>query len=288
MPTSSPATSARSAEVNGVRLYYELHGSGEPLALVHGSWTDATTWRLVVAGLADSFRVLVFDRRGHSRSERPDAPGGIDEDGDDLAALLEALDLAPAHVVTSSFGGNIALRLATRRLELFRSLSCHEPPLWSLLEGDAESREILQRAAGSLEAVGRRIAEGDHEGAARQFVEELAFGPGAWENELPPETRAVFVRNAPTFLDELQDPAQLRIDEDALSRLEIPVRLTDGSESLAVFPRAIDRLVTLIPRASRETIKGAAHVPQLTTPEHYVEVTTRAVKQHAAEAPPRR
>jgi pimeloyl-ACP methyl ester carboxylesterase len=276
------ATTLTGLCANGVRLYYEEHGTGEPVALVHGSWTDATSWRFVVPGLAEAFRVLVYDRRGHSRSERPDAPGSVDDDGDDLAALLEALGLAPAHVVTNSFGGNIALRLATRRAEVFRSLSCHEPPLWCLLEDDAESEEMLEQAAASLEAVGRRIAEGDHEGAARQFVEEVAFGPGAWESELPPETRAVFVRNAPTYLDELQDPLQLRIDQEALSRLEIPVRLTHGSKSLPVFRRAIDRLLELIPRASHETIEGAAHVPQLTTPERYIELTTRALRQHAA------
>jgi pimeloyl-ACP methyl ester carboxylesterase len=263
-------------EVNGINLYYELVGSGEPLVLVHGSWGDATNWRFVVAGLAESFRVLAYDRRGHSRSERPHTPGGVDEDGDDLAALLEALDLAPAHVITNSYGGNIALRLATRRPELFRSLSCHEPPLWSLLEDDPGSQVLLQRGARSLEAVGRRIAAGDHEGAARQFVEEVALGPGAWENELPPETRAIFVQNAPTYLDELQDADQLRVDEDALSRLEPPVRLTQGSESPPTFPAVIDRLVELIPHVSRETIDGAGHVPQLTTPERYVQIATRA------------
>jgi pimeloyl-ACP methyl ester carboxylesterase len=270
------------AEVNGAKLYYQLHGGGEPLALVHGAWVDATAWRFVVPGLAENFRVLIYDRRGHSRSERPATQGSFDEDGDDLAALLEALELAPAHVVTNSGGGNIALRLATRRADVFRSLSCHEPALWGLLEEDPESQEMLQQGARSLEAVGRRIAEGDHEGAARQFVEEVAFGPGAWENELPPETRAIFVRNAPTALDELQGPNPFNIEEEALSRLKIPVRLTDGSESPPVFPRVLDRLVELIPRVTRETIEGAAHVPQLTTPERYVEVTTREVQQHAA------
>jgi pimeloyl-ACP methyl ester carboxylesterase len=265
-------------KVNGIALYYELEGSGEPLALVHGSWGDATNWRFVVPGLADSFRVLAYDRRGHSRSERPDTPGSVDEDGDDLAALLEALDLAPAHVATNSWGGNIALRLATRRSDVFRSLSCHEPPLWSLLEDDAESQEMLQRGDRSLEEVGRRIAAGDHEGAARLFLEEVAFGPGAWENELPAETQAVFVQNAPTFLEELQDPNSANIDREALARLEIPVRLTEGSESPPLFPRVIDQLETLIPRVTRETIDGAAHVPQLSTPARYVEVTTRALQ----------
>jgi pimeloyl-ACP methyl ester carboxylesterase len=268
-------------EANGVRLYYEIHGGGDPLVLVHGSWADATRWRFVVPGLAESFRVLVYDRRGHSRSERPDAPGSVDEDGDDLAALLETLQLAPAHVVTNSYGGSIALRLATRRPEIFRSLSCHEPPLWSLLECDPEMQEILQQGARSLDAVGRRIADGDHEGAAQQFVEEVAFGPGAWENELPPDMRAVFTHNAPTFLDELQDPKQLRIDEDALSHLDLSVWLTQGSESLPAFPAVIDRLIELIPHATRATIDGAGHVPQLTHPERYVEVVTRVARGNA-------
>jgi pimeloyl-ACP methyl ester carboxylesterase len=282
MSGSATATPAGTIEVNGVRLYYELHGSGEPLVLVHGSWGDARNWRLVVPGLAESFRVVVYDRRGHSRSQRPDTPGSVDEDGDDLAALLEALDLAPAHVVTNSYGGNIALRLATRRPEVFRSLSCHEPPLFSLLEDDPELRELLQQGARSDQAVGRRIAQGDHEGAARQFVEEVAFGPGAWDSKLPPELRAIFVDNAPTYLDELEDPSQLWADEGALAQLELPVRLTQGSQSPPAFPAVIDRLVELIPRVLREIINGAAHVPQLTMPERYVQVTTRALQQAAA------
>ncbi len=267
------------AEVNGVRIYYELHGDGEPLVLVHGSWTDATGWGLVVPGLAESFRVLVYDRRGHSRSERPTGQGSADEDGDDLAALLEALELAPAHIAANSLGGNIALRLACRRPDLFRSLSCHEPPLWSLLANDPEGQQLLEQGAASHGAKGKRIAEGDHEGAARQFVEEVAFGPGAWENQLPPEAKEVMVNNAPTFLDELQDTSAMSIDEGDLTKLEMRVRFTGGPESPPIFGRVIDRLVEIVPDAIRETIDGAAHVPQLTTPERYVEVTTRAVRQ---------
>ena len=273
MPTQQQAT----VEVNGVRLHYELHGSGEPLALVHGSWGDATGWTFVLPSLAESFHVLSYDRRGHSRSERPDTAGSVEEDGDDLAALLETLDMAPAHVVTNSYGGNIALRLAARRPDLFRSLSCHEPPLWNLIEGNPETQEMLEQGAKSLEAVGRRIAEGDHQGAARQFVEEVAFGPGTWENQLPPEVRAIFTQNAPTFLDELQDPEQLRINEELLTRLELPVRLTDGSQSPPAFRCVIERLMQLIPGATRQTIEGAAHLPHLTNPDVYAVITVRDV-----------
>jgi pimeloyl-ACP methyl ester carboxylesterase len=165
-------------------------------------------------------------------------------------------------VVTNSGGGNIALRLATRRPDLFRSLSCHEPALWGLLDEEApESQEILRQGARSLESVGRRIAEGDHEGAARQFVEEVAFGPGAWENELPPEARAIFVQNAPTFLGELQDRDPANIEEEAIARLQVPVRLTNGSESPPIFARVIDRLMELIPGSLARRSKAQPTYP---------------------------
>src|SRR5262249_20408169 len=151
-------------------------------------------------------------------SERLQQQGSMDEDGDDLANLLETLTFAPAHVVTSSLGGNIALRLAARRPELFQSITCHEPPLFSLLEDDPESEKMLSQLAASLESVGRRIADGDHTGAAKQFVDEVAFGPGAWD-QLPPQVKETLVRNAPTFLDELQDQTQVRIDEESLLNL---------------------------------------------------------------------
>jgi pimeloyl-ACP methyl ester carboxylesterase len=125
-------------------------------------------------------------------------------------------------VVTSSWGGNIALRLATRRPDVFRSVTCHEPPLWDLVWYDPESQAMLQQGAGSDESVGRKIADGDHEGAARQFVEEVTFGLGAWENELPPEARETFMRNAPTYFDELQDSNAASLDADALTRLDMP------------------------------------------------------------------
>ena len=168
-------------------------------------------------------------------------------------------------MVTSSYGGNIALRLAARRPDLFRSLTCHEPPLFGLLGQD----ERLLDAAGSLESVARQIAGGEHEGAARQFVEEIALGPGAWE-QLPPEGRETMVRNAPTFLDELQDPNQLHVDEEALAQIDLPVRLTRGTDSPETFPAVVDRLAALIPGAATDTIDGAGHAPHLTAPERYL------------------
>ena len=183
------------ARVNGVELYYELSGSGEPLVLVHGSWGDHHVWDDVVARLAPSFRVLAYDRRGHSASERPVGQGSVFEDADDLAGLIDELGLAPAHVVGNSFGGVISVRAATRRPEVFRSLIVHEPPLFPLLAG-TEFEGALEEVQRRLGAVVELLERDDHEGAAKLFADTIAVGPGAWEDQLTPEVREVFIADS--------------------------------------------------------------------------------------------
>jgi pimeloyl-ACP methyl ester carboxylesterase len=96
--------------VNRVRLFYEDHGAGEPLVLVHGGFSDHNNFGAVIPGLAESFRVVAYDRRGHSLSDRPEPLGTRRDQEDDLAALIEALGLGPAHVVGTSFGSAVAPR----------------------------------------------------------------------------------------------------------------------------------------------------------------------------------
>jgi pimeloyl-ACP methyl ester carboxylesterase len=164
-----------------------------------------------VPGLADSFRVLTYDRRGHSESERLTRQGSILEDVADLAALIEHLNLWPAWVAGNSFGGTIALRLAGERPDLFRGLISHEPPLFLLLSGDPAVAPMLSEVSRRFAAVAERIACGDHAGAAKLFVESVALGPGSWP-QVPPQLQSIFIENAPTFLDEVNDSEQLAFD----------------------------------------------------------------------------
>ena len=86
------------ASINGVRLFYELIGSGEiPLVLVHGSWDSHHDWDLLVPRLAKSCRVLTYDRRGHSQSARLPGQGSVREDVADLPGVFDLLgDLEPS------------------------------------------------------------------------------------------------------------------------------------------------------------------------------------------------
>ena len=272
------------ARVNGVELYYELNGSGEPLVLVHGSWGDHHNWDPVVSALAESFRVLAYDRRGHSASERPAGQGSVFDDADDLAGLIDELGLGPAHVAGNSFGAVTALRAATRRPEVFRSLIAHEPPLFPLLAG-TELEPALGEVERRIDAVVGLLEGGDHEGAARLFVETIAFGPGAWDEQLTPEMREVCIANAPTFLDEVRDPDALQMDLDALAGFDRPALLTSGTESAPFFGPVVDMVAESLPRSERVTIDGADHVPHISVPGRYVELVTTFAQTERSSAP---
>lgn len=259
------------ATVNGVDLHVEVHGSGERLLLVHGSWGDAHNWGAVIEPLAERFEVVTFDRRGHSRSGDSPGPGSRLEDAADVATLIEHLGGGPAHVVGNSYGGSVTLTLVASRPDLVASAVAHEPPLFALLEGmddpalAAELSGIRQR----IHAVLQLLDGGDHEGGARLFVESVAFGPGAWEH-LPEALRRVFVANAQTWADEQHDPGSLSIDAAALAATSVPLVLTRGTESPPLFTAVVERLAAFVPAAEVQVLQGVGHVPQTSHPRVFV------------------
>lgn len=252
--------------VNGVRIAYaDSGGASTPLVLVHGSWGSHHNWDAVVPALAGRFRVVSYDRRGHSDSERPAGQGYVSEHVADLAALIQGLGLAPAWVVGNSAGAVITLQLAAARPELLRGVVVHEPPLFGILDQGG----VAAVPSGPLAEVGRRIAAGDHAGAAALFVEEVALGPGSWAL-MPEQMRAMMARNAPTFLDELNDPEWEILDDTGLARYGGPVLITSGDQSPPIFQAVVSRLAALLPQARHTTYPGAGHVPHVTHPEEYV------------------
>ena len=258
------------ATVNSVALYYEITGRGDPLVLVHGSWGDHHNWDTVVPLLSTSFQVMTFDRRGHSQSRTGSGQGSFAEDADDLAGLIEQLGLGPAHVVGNSGGAAIALRLAAQRPDVCRSLVVHEPPLIGLTAGRPEYEAMVDGFYARVGAVVELLRAGQMEAAAERFVETVAFGPGAWRT-LPRPIRDTFVRNAPTFLDEINDPDGLTLDLSSLAAFDRPSLVTSGTESPPFFTPIAAAVAEAMPSTTVYTFVGAGHVPHLSHPALYVE-----------------
>src|SRR5690349_9844570 len=99
-------------QVNSIRLYYEIHGTGQPLVFIHGLGSSTRDWEAQVPEFSKSYQVVTFDLRGHGRSGKPAGPYSMAMFSADLADLLETLDIAAAHVVGLSLGGAIAFQFA--------------------------------------------------------------------------------------------------------------------------------------------------------------------------------
>ena len=112
--TSEATGHGEYASVNGIDLYYETHGSGRPLVLLHGGLGSGEMFGPVLPSFAEHHQVILVDLQGHGRTADIDRPIDIRLMADDVAALIEHLGLDDADVVGYSLGGGVALQTAIR------------------------------------------------------------------------------------------------------------------------------------------------------------------------------
>ena len=110
------------APVNGLQMYYELHGAGDPLVLLHGAYATIDLWGPILSTLAENRQVIAVELQGHGHTADIDRPFSYEQMADDVAALMEHLQIPQADVVGYSMGGNTGLQLAIRHPELVRKL----------------------------------------------------------------------------------------------------------------------------------------------------------------------
>ncbi|MRG90697.1 alpha/beta fold hydrolase [Polyangium spumosum] len=108
--------------VDGCEIHYEVKGRGEVVLLLHGLGSSVLDWELQVPALAERYKVVAVDLRGHGRSEKPPGPYRITTFAADVAQVLGELALGPAHVVGISMGGMVGFQLAVDAPSLVRSL----------------------------------------------------------------------------------------------------------------------------------------------------------------------
>src|SRR6187551_743366 len=113
------------ASINGIDIYYEVHGShdGIPLVLLHGggSTIDSNFGR-VIPFLARTRRVIALEEQGHGRTSDRDQPFTFERSADDVAGLLRYLEVSQADLLGFSNGGTVALQVAIRHPQLVRKL----------------------------------------------------------------------------------------------------------------------------------------------------------------------
>ncbi|MGL4617778.1 MAG: alpha/beta fold hydrolase [Chroococcidiopsis sp.] len=124
MITETHPTLAKSgyASVNGLEMYYEIHGAGRSLVLLHGGLGTIEMFGHLLPSLAQTRRVIAIEQQGHGRTADIDRPLRSEQMADDTAALLQQLKIDDADVFGISMGAGVALQLAIRHPHLVRKL----------------------------------------------------------------------------------------------------------------------------------------------------------------------
>src|SRR5512134_3460465 len=111
------------ASVNGLEMYYEIHGTGQPLVLLHGAFSGiGTSFGKILPALARSCRVIAFELQAQGRTADIDRPLTLEGMAEDVAAALQQLGIERADVCGYSMGAGVALHLAIRHPEVIRKL----------------------------------------------------------------------------------------------------------------------------------------------------------------------
>ena len=261
------------AKVGSVDLYYEEHGTGDPLLLIMGLAADSQAWMFQIPDFAKQYRVIAFDNRGVGRSSKPAGPYTIHEMADDTLGLLDALKIDKAHVVGVSMGGMIAQELVLRNPERVRALvlACTYP------EPDADIERTrtftVEQFGGSVDASG-----GIH-------VDLKALNPMMFLQQLLPNVfnQSFIEKELPKLMQIFSGALQYGFSMEAilgqvgavmthkatdrLHAIKSPTLVITGDADRLVPPASSDILAREIPNAKLVKIAGGSHGFNFETPQ---------------------
>ena len=243
------------ADANGIKTNYLEAGQGDPVVLIHGSGPGVTSyanWRLVIPALAENFRVIAPDMVGFGFTERPaNIQYGVQTWADQVIGLMDTLELAKVHLVGNSFGGAIALRVATQhpdrvgKLVLMGSMGVPFPitdgleRVWGYEPSFENMRKVLDVFAYSRELVNDELAEVRYRGSIQPgFQESFA---------------AMFPAPRQRWVEAMCTP------EDDIRRLPHRTLIVHGREDQVIPVQTSLRLEELIDNADLSVFSHCGH-----------------------------
>lgn len=273
MPQVRPLRIAGRSVFVGEREYFVREAGpedGDPLVLIHGWSLDAEmTYHRIVPELATRYRVVLPDLRNHGKSDWVRGRYDVTDLADEVAGVLDALQLPPAPVMGYSLGGLVTQDLARRYPHLVKHMV-----LAATAARPVPKRRVLARAAFWL---GRAVARvSTHEGAA------LTEGALRASDALQPSHRrwaheSLMRRDGDLFYE--AGAAALRFDSRGwVGTLRVPATVVIPTQDLLVATAAQRELAALIPHARVIELEGAGHESILTRTEEYVLLLDEVMK----------
>ncbi|MFZ5965137.1 alpha/beta fold hydrolase [Thalassococcus sp. BH17M4-6] len=235
-------------------------GEGPVMLFLHGSISDHRVWEPVRDAMPGDIRTVAYDMRYFGEADWPDDGDSfsIDTHVDDLVAVIEDLDVGAVDLVTWSYSGEIGIKAALERPELFRSMVHYEPVIASLLEGpeaETATKDLMSRFA----PAGALLKEGDTEAAAMRFVEVVFKWDEGQANSEPADWQSIWKLNGRTLPIQFAAPPGLQVTCGELSVIDIPTLVIKGSETHERYSLMSEALTDCLPDATLETFEGFGH-----------------------------
>ena len=239
--------------VNGLKLYYESEGDGEPVVLIPGFAAGRWIWFKQTSELARRFRVIVFDPRGVSASDKPEGAQTISLLADDVAHLLETIGMESAHIVGASFGGFVAQEFALKYPAMTRKLV--------LCCTSFGGPNHVQPAPDTLDAMASTKGLNSEERMRANLL--LAFTPEYVQQEVMEVDRIVHLRatnEVPEhiYLSQLQAAMSFNA-ETRLAGIKSKTLVLSGDTDVIVPVENSHNLAAKIPGAELRIVAGGSH-----------------------------
>ena len=246
--------------IGGISLNVEQRGSGPPLLLVHGFPLDHSMWRHQLDAFGSQFRVIAPDLRGFGQSDAT-PPGTVTmaQLADDLAALLEALDITqPVTFCALSMGGYVAFQFVRR----------HAKRLAGLILCDTRAVADAPEAAQNRRALVQRVlAEGSAVAADAMLPKLFAPQTARQQPGIVDETRQVMLRTNPVGVAAALEAMAVRDDSTGLlPSIQVPTLLVCGEHDGISTPDEMRGMAQAIPGARFELVPAAGHMAPLEAP----------------------
>ena len=265
------------AEVNGQRLYYEVHGEGEPLVIVMGLGGDLLAWARQIPEFAQTYKVVAIENRDVGRSSYADGPYEIADMADDALAVVDEVGIDDFHLLGVSMGGAISQQIALRSPERLRTLTLCVT--WGGSGGLGPERSRL------LGEMYRRMSREEQvEFLMLQTMSEEFYANADTVNWLkgmilsnpnPQETEG-FVRQL--------DACGRHDVRDRLGDLSLPVHVIGAANDVMVPPWKSTELAELIPGAKLTMLDPAAHLVNIEGAERFNAAVLEFLAEHAGRA----
>lgn len=281
--------------INGTTLEGTQNGTGEVVLFVHGSSSDYRTWENQQAVFSQDFQTITYSRRYHYPNAKiaEGAEYAMNEQLDDLQALIESLEEKPVHLIGHSYGALLCLSLALRQPQFIRSLVLEEPPVFRLfitvppqpqeilgllLTRPRTAIAIIQFATTGLNPATAAAKNNDMDEANRIFGSAI-LGAEAYNNL---SAERLEQSRANTIKAELVEPDFLPLDPQQIRQIQIPTLIINGANSPALFHRFMERLDELLPHSRRIIIPAASHIVHEDNVPAYNSAVLAFLEQNAA------